>query len=98
MAINVPLHIHFLNISLSFSVYANLNNVSSMLLVYIFDNAFILFCRKLFRLVHNKTSGMWDNREINMCGSDPPMCTPPLSNSYVVPHIMSFGEDEYGRA
>ncbi|KAK3092465.1 hypothetical protein FSP39_003137 [Pinctada imbricata] len=49
---------------------------------------------KLFRLLENPVTKMWDSKEINMCGDD--MCTPPLTNTYAVPHIMSFGEDEYG--
>lgn len=48
---------------------------------------------RLFRLLYDRQSNSWDNKELNMCG--PEMCTPPLINSYE-PHILSFGEDEGG--
>ncbi|KAK3576278.1 hypothetical protein CHS0354_036013 [Potamilus streckersoni] len=48
---------------------------------------------RLFRLLENKQTGKWENKEINMCESD--MCVPPIVNTYP-PNIISFGEDEDG--
>lgn len=48
---------------------------------------------RLFRLLHDRQTNTWNNKELNMCG--PEMCTPPLIN-YYEPHILSFGEDEGG--
>lgn len=54
---------------------------------------FYLFFSRLFRLFENKTTQMWVNKELFMCGSD--VCLSGLQG-YYEPFILSFGEDEDG--
>lgn len=71
--------------------------ISRVKIIHLSDNFYLyndnLIFRRLFRLLYDRQSNSWDNKELNMCG--PEMCTPPLINSYE-PHILSFGEDEGG--
>lgn len=54
---------------------------------------FYLSFSRLFRLFENKTTQMWMNKELFMCGSD--VCLSGLQG-YYEPFILSFGEDEDG--
>ena len=55
---------------------------------------FILFHSRLFRLLENKTTQMWVNKELFMCGGE--ICMNGLQGHYE-PFILSFGEDEDGK-
>ena len=49
--------------------------------------------RLLFRLMENKTTGTWENKEVEMCSSN--ICQSPLQSTYLG-GVNSFGLDEEG--
>lgn len=54
---------------------------------------YIFFHSRMFTLTENKTTGVWEDKEI--CFGDGKYCTNKLSGNFE-PYILSFGEDEGG--
>lgn len=54
---------------------------------------FIFFNSRMFTLTENKTTGLWEDKEI--CFGDDKYCTNKLSGEFER-YILSFGEDEGG--
>ena len=54
---------------------------------------FFVFNSRMFTLTENKTTGLWEDKEI--CFGDDKYCTNKLSGEFER-YILSFGEDEEG--
>ena len=65
----------------------------TMFLVVDFFFNHIFFNSRMFTLTENKTTGVWEDKEI--CFGDDKYCTNKLSGKFER-YILSFGEDEGG--